>query len=77
MLPVAARSPAEIIRFAPRSAAPAAGLKPRCHIPSPDEIRAHGAGLVLRRALWSLVELACVGAFLAAVLIWSAIGAGA
>ncbi|MBN9459025.1 MAG: hypothetical protein J0I54_20525 [Bosea sp.] len=77
MSPVAARPLAGIIRFEPPPAAPAAPLQPICYLPTSDEIRAHGAKLLLRRALLSLVELACVGVFLAAVLIWAALGAGA
>lgn len=77
MSPVAARRLAGPVRFAPPPAATAVSLQPLCYIPSQADIRAHGAHLLLRRAALTLVEVACVGAFVAAVWLWAALGSGA
>ena len=77
MSPVAARPLAGSVRFAPPPAAPATGLGPRCYIPSQTEIRSHSARLMLRRAALTLVEIGCIGLFVACVWLWAAICAGA
>jgi hypothetical protein len=75
MSPVAARLRSRPIRFAPPPAARATGLQPRCYFPKQSEIRAHGARLILRRTAMTMVEVACIGVFLAGVWVWAAIGA--
>lgn len=76
MSPVAARLYPRSVRFAPPPAAPVIGLAPLCFIPSQSEIREHSARLLLRRAGLTLVEIGCVGVFVAAVWLWAAIGTG-
>lgn len=76
MLPVSARPLAGPVRFAPSPAAAAPGLQPRCYLPRQSEIRAHGARMTVRRTAMTLIEVACIGVFLAGVWVWAAIGTG-
>jgi len=73
MTPTAARPITGTIFCAPP---PAAGLRPACYIPSQGEIRAHGAALLIRRAVLTLAEIGCIGLFVASVWLWTAIAAG-
>lgn len=73
MTPATARLPSGRVHLVPL---PAAALQPACHIPQPAEIRAYSAGLLLRRAALTLVEIACIGVFVGAVWLWSVIAAG-
>jgi hypothetical protein len=55
-------------------------VRPACYIPAPEPIspqRDHAARLILRRNLATLAELGAITGFLAMVLIWAALGAGA
>lgn len=73
MKPNTARLLAGRVRFVP---GPAASLQPACYIPQPSEIRAHGAALLLRRAVLTMAEIGCIGLFVGAVWLWTALGAG-